>query len=97
MASKTQKRKMQTVLNKALRFINCNEQEQLLTNDLHMKYNTTPLNILNFKKTQEIGKTIKISEPEQYEELIRPYNNTHSWFPGSSTIIEMEPPIAIIT
>ncbi len=31
MASKTQKRKMQTVLNKAVRFINCNEPGQLHT------------------------------------------------------------------
>ncbi len=37
MASKTHKKKMQTILNKALRFIHCNEQQQLNTTDLHVK------------------------------------------------------------
>ncbi len=46
-ASQTQNRKMQTVLNKALRFIHCHEQEPLTAFELHIKYNIAPLNIAN--------------------------------------------------
>ncbi len=56
MASLTQKRKMQTVLNKALRFIHCNEQDQLNTEELHIKYNIAPLNISNYYKAQKFGR-----------------------------------------
>ncbi len=59
MASPTQKRKMQTVLNKALRFIHSNEQEQLKATDLHVKYNIAPLDISNYYKALRIWETIK--------------------------------------
>ncbi len=97
MASRTQKRKMQTVLNKALRFIHCNEEDQLNSEQLHIKYGITPLNISTFYKAQKVWNTIGISENEQYNELITPHNNFHAWFPKSSIIIDMEPPHAIIT
>ncbi len=97
MASLTQKRKMQSVLNKALRFIHCNEQEQLNTEELHIKYNIAPSNISNFHKPQKIWESIRICENEQYEELVTPRNNSHTWFPRSNIIIRMEPPQAIIT
>ncbi len=51
-ASQTQKRKMQTVLNKVLRFIHCYEQEPLTAFELHIKYNIAPLNIANYYKAQ---------------------------------------------
>lgn len=38
MASRTQKIKIQTVLNKPLRFIHCNKHEQISTLELHIKY-----------------------------------------------------------
>ncbi len=88
---------MQSVLNKAVRFIHCNEQEQLNTGELHIKYNIAPLNISNFHKAQKIWETIRISENEQFEELVTPRNNSHTWFPRNSNIIRMEPPHAIIT
>jgi len=97
MASLSQKRKMQTILNKALRFIHCNEQERLNSFHLHIKYNITPLNIINYNKALNTWETLKISENEQYNMLIIPNNNTHTWFPKSSKIITMEPPQAIIT
>ncbi len=97
MASPTQKRRMQIVLNKALRFIHCNEDEQLNTSELHIKYNITPLNICNYNKAVNIWETIKISENEQYEELTGLRNKIHTWFPKSSEIIRMEIPQAIIT
>ena len=43
MASPSQKRKMQKVINKALRFINCNEEEKTTVSELHHKNNVTPL------------------------------------------------------
>ncbi len=97
MASLTQKRKMQTVLNKTLRFIHCNEQDQLNTEELHIKYNIAPLNISNYYKAQNVWETIRISENDQYNEMVTPHNNTHKWFPKSSDIITMDPPKAIIT
>ncbi len=70
MASIAQKRNMQTILNKTVRFIHCNEREQLITEELHAKCNNiTPSNTSNHLKAQNIWETIKISEPEQYEEL----------------------------
>ncbi len=61
---------MQTVLNKAVRFINCNEPGQINTSDLHIKYNITPLNISNHHKAQNTWESIKVSEQEQYNALI---------------------------
>ncbi len=88
---------MQTVLNKALRFIHCNEQDPLNTEELHIKYNIAPLNISNYYKAQKVWETIRISENDQYNEMVIPQNNAHKWFPKSSDIIGMEPPQAIIT
>lgn len=96
-ASTYQKRKMQTTLNKALRFIHVNEPEQLNLEELHEKYNITPLNRSTFAKAQKTWETIRNIESEKYEELINQRNNTHTWFPKSSTIIGNMPPPAIIT
>ena len=87
---------MQSILNKALKFIHCNEQDPLTVSVLHIKY-ITPLNIANYYKAQNTWETIKISENLQYEELTTIYNNTHKWFPKSSNIVRMETPQAIIT
>ncbi len=97
MASPTEKGKMQTVLNKTLRFIHSNEQEQLKATDLHINYNVAPLNISNYHKALRIWETIKISEQEQFNKLVTPHNNTHARSPKSSNILRMEPPQPIIT
>ncbi len=97
MASIPQKSKMQTILNKALRFIHCNEEHQLNSEELHMKYTITPLNISTYEKALKIWETLRTSEPEQYDNLVTPRNNSHRWFPKSSTMISTEPPQAIIT
>ncbi len=88
---------MQTILNKSLRFIHCNEQEQLNTAEVHFEYGITPLNIINYQRALNTWETIKMSENAQYNTLVTPHNHTHSWFPKCSTIIAMEPPQAIIT
>ena len=64
MASKSQKKKMQVILNKALRFIHCNEEENLNTDELHLKYNIAPLNIINYQKALNTWGTMKISDNE---------------------------------
>ena len=96
-ASQTQKRKIQSVLNKALKFIYCNEQEPLTVSELHIKYNIAPLNIANYCKAQNTWETIKISENLQYEKLTTIHINTHQWFPKSNNIVRMETLQAIIT
>ncbi len=58
-ASKTQKRNMQIILKKTLRFIHCNEAEQLNTLELHIKYNTTHPNISIYRKPIIIREIIK--------------------------------------
>ncbi len=78
-ASQTQKREMQTILNKTLRFIHCYKQEPLTVFKLYIKYNIAPLNIANYYKAQNTWESIKISENIQYEELVT--RNTHTWFP----------------
>ncbi len=88
---------MQTVLNKALRFIHCNEQDQLNSEELHIKYSVAPLNTLNYYKEQKTWETIRKTENEQYDELVAPRNNTHTWFLKSSNIIRTGQPQAIIT
>ncbi len=55
------------------------------------------LSLSNYYKAQNTWETTRISESEQYEELVTPRNNTHTWFSKSSYIIRMEPPQAIIT
>ncbi len=68
MTSRSQERKMQTVLNKALRFIHCSEEAQLNSEQLHIKYGITPLNTSILYKAQKVWNTIKISENEQYND-----------------------------
>ena len=97
-ASLTQKRKLQIVLNKAVRFIHCNEEEQLNTEQLHNKYNITPLNISSYYKAKKTWDRVKNTEDEQiYEELVRHREITHNWFPKTSTIIDAPPPLPIYT
>ncbi len=86
---------MQTVLNKAHRFIHSNEQYHLNTEELHIKYNIAPLNISNYYKAQKVWETI--SENDQYNDMVTPHNNTHNWFLKSSDIIRMDPPQAVVT
>lgn len=97
MASPTQKRKMQTIINKALRFINCNEPELMTVNELHRKYNITPINVSIHQKALKVWETLRISEPEQFEPLVTPHLNIHSWFPKCSPIINMPIPQPITT
>ena len=88
---------MQTINNKALRFIHCNEEEYFNTAELHLKYNIAPINITNHHKALKTWETINTCENDQYNRLVTDYTNTHSWFPKTSTIINMELPEAIIT
>ena len=90
---------MQTVLNKALRFIHQNEEQRLNSEELHIKYNINPLNISIHKKGRTIWENVKNTEPELYETLITPQPNPHKWFPKTSNVIvtEIDRVEAIIT
>ena len=81
---------MHTVLNKALRFIHHNEETRLNSEELHMEYNISPLNISIHKKARNIWENVKNTEPELYENLIIPQNNPHTWFPKTSGVIDTE-------
>ncbi len=92
-----QKKNLQTVLNKALRFINCNEEERNTAEQLHMKFNITPLNIIIDKRAKKTWETIRAFEPEQYNILTTNNNREHRWFPKASKTINDNTPEAVIT
>ena len=96
-ASKTQKKSMQTVLNKALRFINQNEEDKPIAEELHLRYNITPLNISIHNKARKIWENVRCTEPEHYENLIIPHNRKHNWFPKTCSVIATPSVEAIIT
>ena len=97
MALRTHKIKMQTILNKALRSIHCNEEEYINTAELHLKYNIAPINITNHHKALKTWEAINPCENDRYNRLVTDYTNTHSLFPKTSTTINMELPEPIIT
>ncbi len=100
-ASITQKRKLQTVVNKAVRFIEKTTYEEnielLASEALHHKHNITPLNISTHTKARKIWETIQSTEPDIYMNLLRTHDNEHSWFPKASRIINSPMPEAIYT
>ena len=95
--SLTQKRNIQTVLNKALKFINCNEDNEATVEQLHKQYNITPLNISIDNKAKRTWKAVRATEPDHYNNLTIHYGHEHSWFPKTSKIIHQYTPEAIIT
>ena len=88
---------MQTVVNKALKFINCNEDNELTVAQLHTIYNITPLNISIFQRSQKTWEAVRVTEPEHYNKLITNNDRDHNWFPKTSKIINEETPEPIIT
>ena len=96
-ASLTQKRNMQIVINKALKFINCNEDNEFTVDVLHTLYNITPLNISIHEKAKKTWEAVRVTEPEHYNTLTTTYEREHAWFPKSSKIINENTPEAIIT
>ncbi len=97
-ASTTQKKKLQVIFNKGLRFINCNEVDRTLTIEaLHYKHNIKPLNITLHTKANKIWETIKITEPDHYNQLTQHANYDHSWFPKTSIVIDADLPQPVFT
>ena len=96
--SVSQKKNLQVILNKALRFINCNDFERLyIAEELHNKYNIKPINVNLHTKAKKIWQTIKDTEPEHYNQITQDFGLKHSWFPKSSNIISAETPAPIYT
>ncbi len=96
-ASLTQKRNLQTVLNKALKFINCIEDNEATVEQLHIKHNITPLNISIDKTAKKIWEAVMATEPEHHNNFTINYDREHKWFPKTSKIINQDTPEAIIT
>ncbi len=96
--SLTQKRKLQVIINKALRFTSFNEDDRPLTvEELHLKYNIKPLNITLHAKAQKIWETIRMMEPEHCDQLTQRFAYNHTWFSKSSYIINSDVPQPIYT
>ena len=60
-ASLTHKRNMQIVVNKALKFINCNEDNEATVDQLHIKYNITPLNISMHQRAKKTLEAVRVT------------------------------------
>lgn len=90
--SKTQKHNLQIIINKALRFISKNESDRAKMEDLHIKYNITPLNVSLHAKASKIWEKIRLTEPDLYNNLTTPPMYKHSWFPKTSNVIDSPPP-----
>ncbi len=91
--SLTQKRELQVIINKALKFLSFNEEDKLLTvEELHYKYDIKPLNITLRAKARKIWETIQVTEPDHYNQLIQRFNFNHTWFPKSTVIINSDVP-----
>ena len=88
---------MQIVLNKALKFINCNEDEEATVEQLHIKHNIAPLNISIDKRAKKTWEAVRATEPEHYNNLTTNYEREHKWFPKTSKIINEDIPEPIIT
>ena len=88
---------MQRVINKALKFIDCNEDNDARLKELHEKYNITPLNRIIDIRAKKIWESVKATEPEHYHKLIESREREHKWFPKTSNIIHLGTPQAIIT
>ena len=88
---------MQTVINKALKFINCNENNKETLEELHRKYNFTPLNISIDQRAKKIWEAGKATKPEHYNNLTINYEREHTWFPKSTKVINRGTHEAIIT
>ena len=96
----TQKLKLQKVLNRGLRFININDDEgNASIEELHKRYNITPINISVHNKAENIWEAIKVNDEHIYNKLIEDRNNeyNHSWFPSSMLSILQEPPLPLYT
>ena len=85
-------------MNRALRFTNYNEDDRPLTvEELHLKYHIKPLNITLHTKAQKIWETIRMTEPDLYNQLTQVFYYNHSSFPKSNYTINSDEPQPIYT
>ena len=97
-ASKTQILKLQRIQNKALRFINHNDIERIDTaKGLHERYKFLPVNISLNQKARKIWETLRGTDEETYNNLMRPIEANHNWFPRTSTLVNNNIPDPMYT
>ncbi len=85
------------MLNKASRFINYNEEDRPKAEELHIRYNITPLNISIHNKARKMWENVRCTEAEHYNSLIIQQNRPHFWLPKTSNVIATPSVDAIIT
>ena len=68
---------MQTVVNKALKFINCNEANEARIDQLHAKYNIIPLTISIDHRAKKTSEDVRATDPHHYNNLIKKYECEH--------------------
>ena len=97
-ATKTQILKLQRVQNRALRFINCNDDEKIETvMGLHQRYNFLPINISLHNKAKKIWDTLQYTEAETYDKLTTTIEGNHQWFRRTSHITHSPTPEPMYT
>ncbi len=95
--TKTQKLKMQIILNKALRFVFKNTDRRLTVQEMHKIAGIVPINITLHEKASRIWEAIRLSKDLTYQQLTTPTDRSHFWFPRSNTVINAPPPDPIFT
>ena len=96
-ASKTQKLRMQRVLNRGLRFIFYNEAQKFSIADMHTITNIKPVNISLHQRASDIWEILENIQDGMYRTLREDITNAHYWFPRSSTIINTPLPEPVYT
>lgn len=94
--SQSQKKETQRVQNKAIRFINHNEDRQTME-QLHRKYNLTPLNVSIHNKAIKTWHLMEYTQRNTFDRLKQQQQRSHKWFPKTTDIINNPQPNPIIT
>ncbi len=96
-ASKTQKLKMQLVINRAHRFIFSSDNRQLRLEDMHHITGITPINISLYLKATKIWENVRHTDEDTYLHLTEDTTHTHGWFPRSHNAVLAAPPDPVYT
>ena len=95
--AKTNKINMQKLINKGIRFINSNDRERDIMENLHLKYNITPYNISIHKKACKIWQAVRLTDEENFNTLVTHQDRIHHWFPKTSNVIQAPLPEPVYT
>ena len=93
---KTNTQKMQSLINKTLRWVNGDHfPYETTVEELHNKYNLSPLNVKLFEQNEKLWEKIHQLYPQRYDDLKNNRERSHAWWPTSIITEETQPPAPI--